>query len=154
MRGRCRDADVETGALVAWLKFAHLSALLAWCAALFALPVLLALYPQTSGGVDRRRLRAATRFTYIAWASPAAVVAVVSGTALIHLTQSYGGWMLAKLTLVTAMVFFHAACGKLMLRQHDARQRGGRRWQPWLAVVPAALVPAVLWLVLAQPRFA
>lgn len=142
------------GDLVAWLKFAHLSALLAWCAALFALPVLLALYPQTHSGVDRRQLRAGTRFTYIAIASPAAVLAVISGTSLIHLTQSYGGWMLAKLTLVTGMVFFHAICGKLMLRQHEARQRGGRHWQPWLALVPALLVPAVLWLVLAQPKFA
>lgn len=140
--------------LLPWIKFAHLSALLAWCATLFALPVLLALYPQTVGGVDRRNLRAATRFTYIAVASPAAVIAVVSGTALIHPTASYGGWLLAKLTLVTAMVFFHAACGKLMLHQHDRRQRGGRRWQGWLALVPSALVPVVLWLVLAQPRFA
>ncbi len=134
------------------LKFAHLSALLAWAASLFALPVLLVLYPHASGGVDRRRLRAAARFTYIAVASPAAVVAVVAGTALIHPTQSYGGWMLAKLTLVTGLVFFHTACGKLMLRQHEARQRGGRRWQPWLALVPLLLVPAILWLVLAQPR--
>lgn len=138
--------------LLPWIKFTHLSALLAWCATLFALPVLLALYPQTASGIDRRNLRAATRFTYIAIASPAAVIAVVSGTALIHPTAAYGGWLLAKLTLVTAMVFFHAACGKLMLRQHERRQRGGRRWQGWLALVPSALVPAVLWLVLAQPR--
>ncbi|MGV3572695.1 MAG: CopD family protein [Ramlibacter sp.] len=140
--------------LLPWLKFVHLSALLAWCAALFALPTLLALYPQTAGGVERRRLRAATRFTYIAVASPAAVIAVVSGTALIHPTAAYGAWLLAKLTLVTAMVFFHAACGKVMLQQHDVRQRGGRRWQAWLALVPAAIVPIVLWLVLAQPRLA
>lgn len=99
-------------------------------------------------------MRAAVRFTYIAMASPAAVVAVVSGTALIHPTQSYGAWLLAKLTLVTGMVVFHAVCGKLMLRQHNLHQRGGRRWQPWLALVPASLIPLVLWLVLAQPRLA
>jgi len=142
------------GDLLPWLKFAHLSALLAWCAALFALPVLLALYPQTASNLDRRQLRAASRFTYIAVASPAAVLAVATGTALIHPTHSYGAWLFAKLTLVTAMVFFHALCGKLMLRQHALHLRGGRRWQSWLALVPAALIPLVLWLVLAQPRLA
>jgi putative membrane protein len=135
-----------------WLKFLHLSALLAWSAALFALPVLLSLYPHAVGRVERLRARAAARFTYIVLASPAAVLAVVSGTALIHPTRSYAPWLLAKLTLVALLVLFHATCGKLLLRQHDRHQRGGPRWQPWLAVVPATLLPLVLWLVLAQPR--
>ncbi len=140
-------------ALVPWIKFVHLSALLAWCAGLLALPSLFALYPVVSGRVDRRRVWAATRFTYVAIASPAAVVAVISGTALIHPTGSYGNWMLAKLTLVAAMVFFHCACGKFILML----QEKPRRWAPvvhrLLVVVPALLIPGVLWLVLAQPSF-
>lgn len=134
-----------------WIKFVHLSALLVWCACLLALPSLLALFPVTQGKVSRRRLRAATRFVYIALASPAAVVAVVSGTALIHLMQVYAPWFFAKLTLVAAMVLFHASCGKLVL----VLRQQPRFWSPGLLLamgtLPLALILGVLWLVLAQP---
>jgi uncharacterized membrane protein len=134
-----------------WIKFVHLAALLAWCACLLALPSLLALFPLAHGRVNRRRLRAATRFVYIALASPAAVLAVVSGTALIHLMNAYAPWFFAKLTLVAAMVLFHAGCGKLVL---VLRERP-RCWPPGLllamAGLPLALILGVLWLVLAQP---
>lgn len=137
-----------------WIKFLHLSMLLAWCACLLALPPLLALFASTEGRVARQRLRAATRFVYIALASPAAVLAVVSGTALVHLMQVYAPWFFAKLTLVAAMVLFHAGCGKLMVVLHQ-RPRG---WPPGvllaLAALPALLILGVLWLVLAQPRWA
>ena len=142
-------------AIVPWVKFVHLSALLVWSAGLLAMPLLLALYPTLSGGrVDRRRLWAASRFTYIAVSSPAAVVAVVSGTALIHVTGSYGTWMLAKLTLVAALVLFHCACGKVLLLLHETPQRWSAGFHRSLAAVPEILIPCVLWLVLAQPRFA
>jgi uncharacterized membrane protein len=137
-----------------WIKFVHLTALLAWCACLLALPALLALVPHAQGRVARRRVRAATRFVYIALASPAAVLAVVSGTALIHLVQAYAPWFFAKLTLVAAMVLFHAGCGKLMLVLHE-RPRG---WPPGVllatAALPLALMLGVLWLVLQQPQWA
>ncbi len=136
-----------------WIKFVHLTALLAWCACLIALPTLLALTPTMEGKVSRRRLRAGTRFIYIALASPAAVVAVVSGTALIHVMQVYAPWFFAKLTLVAAMVLFHAGCGKLILVLRERPQS----WRPGvllaLAGLPCALILGVLWLVLAQPRW-
>lgn len=138
---------------VPWIKFAHLSALLVWCAALVALPALLALFPVTVERIARRRLRAGVRFVYIAVASPAAVLAVASGTLLIHPTASYAPWLLAKLTLVTAMVFFHAACGKLLLVLRLTPQRWPAAAHLALGAVPVLLIPGVLWLVLAQPRW-
>lgn len=136
-----------------WIKFVHLAALSAWCACLVALPSLLATIPVTEGRVARRRLRAATRFVYIAIASPAAVLAVVSGTALIHLMNVYAPWFFVKLTLVAAMVLFHAACGKLVLVLREQP----KSWAPAvllaMAVLPCLLIPAVLWLVLAQPQW-
>lgn len=134
-----------------WIKFVHLAALLTWCASLLALPPLLALVPRTEGRVNKHRLRAATRFVYIALASPAAVLAVISGTALIHLMNVYAPWFFAKLTLVAAMALFHAGCGKLIL---VLRERP-RSWPPGLllamAGLPLVLILGVLWLVLAQP---
>jgi putative membrane protein len=136
-----------------WIKFVHLSALLAWCACLFTLPALLTLYPETTGRIAKRRLVAATRFVYVAVASPAAVLAVVSGTLMIHVTGSYAVWLLAKLTLVAAMVFFHIGCGKLILVLRKTPRRWPAPFHVALVIVPALLIPGVLWLVLAQPRF-
>jgi len=138
--------------LLPYLKFVHFCALLVWCAGLFALPALLSLYGRCANREERVRVVAATRFTYVALASPAAVLAVVSGTAMIHATGSYGGWMLAKLTLVTGMVVFHAVCGKLVLvlqrRPHAVRPG----WLLTLGGVPLLLVPGVLAMVLWQPE--
>ncbi len=135
------------------LKVIHFTALFGWCASLFALPMLLALFPAQAGRVNRRRFLAATRFIYIAIASPAAVVAVLSGTALIHLTASYAPWLMLKLTLVAGMVLFHAACGKLIL----VLNRKPRYWSApahfAFALIPPVLIAGVLWFVLAQPEF-
>jgi putative membrane protein len=136
-----------------WIKFVHLAALMVWCACLIALPSLLALMPMAEGRVTRRRVRAATRFVYIAVASPAAVVAVVSGTALIHLMQVYAPWFFAKLTLVAAMVLFHASCGKLVLVLRERPAGCAPGFLVALAVLPCALILGVLWLVLAQPHW-
>ncbi|KQP43169.1 CopD family protein [Pseudorhodoferax sp. Leaf274] len=135
-----------------WIKFVHLSTLAAWCACLIALPPLLALYPVTRGRVSRHRLKAGTRFVYIALASPAAVLAVVSGTALIHVMGAYAPWLAAKLTLVTGMVFFHATCGKMLLVLREQPRRWSAGFFVGLAAVPLVLILGVLWLVLAQPR--
>lgn len=137
--------------LLPWIKAVHLASLLVWCAGLFALPALLALFPAVKGGVERKRLLAATRFMFIAVSSPAAVIAIASGTALIFLTGSFAPWLLAKLTLVTAMVFFHAGCGKLVLVLHREPARYASGAHLALALIPTMLIPAVLWLVLAQP---
>jgi len=142
-----------TPALLPWIKALHLASLLVWCAGLFALPALLALFPGAPDRIERRRLLAATRFTFIAFASPAAVLAIASGTALIFLTGSYAPWMLAKLTLVAGMVFFHAGCGKLVLVLHREPARWTRGAHLALALVPLLLIPGVLWLVLAQPAW-
>ncbi|RYX97445.1 MAG: hypothetical protein EOO28_03915 [Comamonadaceae bacterium] len=139
--------------LVAWTKFLHLTALLVWCAGLFALPALFALYPAVRGRVEKHRIRAGTRFTYIAVASPAAVIAVVTGTALIHLTASYDTWLFVKLALVAGMVLHHAGCAKMILVLHDKPRIWGMRWYIALVGVPLLLVPAVLWLALAKPHF-
>ncbi len=46
--------------------------------------------------------------------SPAAVIAVFSGTVLVFLAASLGGWMVLKLFAVTGMVMLHVYLGRLM----------------------------------------
>lgn len=127
----------------------HISTLLVWCAALFALPGLLAAC--RAGGDVEHRLRGMTRFTYLMLASPAAVIAVISGTLLIFPTEAFSGWLALKLTVVAGLVFFHVLCGRLIVVLLENPQL----WNVWifhaLVVIPALLVTLILWLVLAKP---
>ena len=80
-----------------WLKLLHLAAIAVWSAGLICLP---ALYVQRAHVADKdskHRLQAMVRFLYVAILSPAAFVAVGSGTALIFVRQSFEPWFTLKL---------------------------------------------------------
>jgi len=149
----CRREEPGTGmeALGIWLKSIHIAALVFWCACLLYLPGLFAAHAQPLRRRDFHRLRAQTRMTYVGVASPAAVVAIVSGSALIYLRDVSGGWLPLKLTVVSAMVVLHLVDGWLVSWH---RERGMSRHSFVLAAlvaVPALLIGLVLWLVLARP---
>ena len=135
---------------MAWLKALHIMTLLVWCAGLLYLPGLFA----SSRGVPARdlgRLHAAMRFSFVVVTSPAAILAIVSGSALAAATAAEGTWLLLKLALVTAMVVFHLYCGRMVTLLDTSPRLGRRSRSPWLAGVPALLILAVLWLALAKP---
>lgn len=138
-------------ALIPWLKTLHIAALVVWCACLFALPALYAGFPGMRHPRAMRRHRAMARFTFIAVASPAAVVAIAAGTLLIHPTGSYAGWLVLKLAIVAMMVLFHVVCGRIVVMLHHHPGAWAARTHRSLLAVPALLIPAVLFLVLAKP---
>lgn len=137
--------------LTPWLKALHFVSLFIWSACLFSLPAIFAAHRSIATVEDAIQLRAATRFAYIAIASPAAILAIASGTALIYPTSAYGGWLPLKLTLVACMSAFHVALGRITLMLHDNPKAWPTRVHALLAIVPAPLVLGVLYLVLAKP---
>ncbi|MFN4087608.1 MAG: CopD family protein [Alphaproteobacteria bacterium] len=137
--------------LIPWLKSLHIAALVVWAACLFVLPALYAGFPALADAGATRRLRAMARFTFIAIASPAAVIAIAAGTLLIHPTASYEGWLVLKLGLVLLMVLFHVVCGRLVVVLHHRPDIWSVGTHLWLTAVPALLVPPILYLVLAKP---
>ena len=138
-------------AATAWLKGIHIATMLVWCAGLFYLPSLFAAHARAADEQGFHRLRAMTQFSYIAVASPAAILAVISGSALIYLTGQHGGWLALKLTVVGLMVAFHVYCGRVLadLRVRPVERRAGS--MSALVIVPTILVPLVLWLVMGKP---
>ena len=138
-------------ALIPWLKTVHIAALIVWSACLFALPALYAGFPDLRDPRGMLRHRAMARFTFIAIASPAAVIAIIAGTLLIHPTGSYAGWLVLKLGVVAMMVFFHVVCGRIVVMLHDHPRAWAARTHRWLLAVPLILIPTVLFLVLAKP---
>jgi len=134
-----------------WLKALHFVSLLIWCASLLYLPGLFFMHAQASSRSRYHRVRIMTRFTFAALASPAAILAVLSGTTLVFLRMAQGEWLMWKLLLVTLMVFFHLYCGGQVSRL-AGRSAVSSRWGLALQLAaPAALMTAVFWLALAKP---
>ena len=76
-----------------------------------------------------------TRFVYVGMASPAAFVAIGSGTALIFLQATFQEWFSLKMVLVGAMAMLHVVAGLVLVRLFLARMAA-------LAGFPVSRCPA------------
>ncbi|QNI02773.1 CopD family protein [Halomonas sp. SH5A2] len=135
-----------------WLKLLHIAALVVWCGSLLYLPALLsqALVLRKNSGFAQDS-PPMPRFFYNSIATPAALVAIATGTLLFLMNGLLGGWLILKLGSVVAMVAAHACFGWLILRL----EMGHYRWiKPanWFALcVAVAGILSVLAFVLAKP---
>lgn len=140
-----------TATMMTALKAVHLSALILWCAGLLALPLLLARHDPQHAQAAYTRLRLLTDASFRLVMTPAAVVAIAAGTALVFVREVYAPWMLAKLAVVGLLVCLHAWEGVAVTRMGET---AGQRPPPG-AVLPVglalSLIVAVLVLVLAKP---
>lgn len=136
--------------MIAWTKAVHIIALMVWCAGLVMLPTI---YVHRNGlrGDQLHDLHRLARVVFINITSPAAFVAVIAGTALIFMRNTFTVWMALKLLAVGLLAAFHVREGYIILHLFD---RDGRyaRWRQ-IAATTATLcsIGAILWLVLAKP---
>lgn len=138
--------------IIPHLKALHIATLALWVAGLFALPLMLARHDPAIGQADYTRVRRATHFGFTLAITPAAVVAVASGTLLIFLREAFVPWMFAKLVFVALLVAFHAWVGGTLVKV--AETRGEHDPPEPLVPLLVLLVPviAILALVLAKPE--
>ncbi len=133
-------------------KLIHIAAIAVWAAGLLYLPGLFAAHPRSAASEAAfRRLRQQTRLVYVGLMSPAAVLAVLSGTVLVFLAASLGGWIVLKLLAVSGMVMLHVYMGRLLgllLNHPELRRPFAHR----LLMVPAVLlIVAAITLVSWKP---
>jgi uncharacterized membrane protein len=136
-----------------WLKALHISTLVIWCSGILMLPTLFAYRPAVESKADLWRLQRFIRFTYTVLISPAAFVAVISGTVLIFMREVFTTWFAAKLAAVGLLTILHLRFGYIILHlfEDDARYQ---RWRMWLSIAGAVVaISTILWLVLAKPPF-
>ncbi len=98
------------------LKMLHFTALIAWCGTLLYLPALIAASCRSPQRAERPGHPQLNRTVFNLIATPAAIVAIGSGTALFLRDGTFGIWLVAKLTAVAVMVICHALCGLLILQ--------------------------------------
>jgi putative membrane protein len=137
--------------LVPHLKALHLGLIAIWVAGLIALPHMLARHDRAIVQAEFARIRRATHYGYVWVVTPAAVLAIASGAALVFLRDVFTGWIFAKVVLVSGLVALHAWVGHTII--HVAETEG--RHEPPGPVLPAlatgVLVIGILCLVLAKP---
>ena len=85
-------------------------------------------------------------------ASPAAVIAIGSGTALIFLQATFEEWFSLKMLLVAAMSMLHVVAGLILARLFSPKGRFGRLAYAGLSTAYVVLIAGILWLVLAKPE--
>ncbi|ARS48985.1 MULTISPECIES: CopD family protein [Pseudomonadaceae] len=133
------------------LKLLHLTALICWCGALMYLPAMIAAGTRSSDDLFYRDHAHLTRMVFTLVATPAALLAIGSGTALFLRDALFDPWLIVKLTTVAGMVICHALCGVLVLRIERVPEPSLRRDCLLIGLLIASLISATLWLVLAKP---
>ena len=136
-----------------WLKLLHITAVILWCGALLYLPAAVAASASAATGevpADTRHRLLRQMYTLVA--TPAALVAIATGTAIFVFQDVMAVWLMAKLGVVGLLVLGHGVCGLLVLRV----ERGEYRWTRGVAWVVAASslawLAAIAWLVLEKPQ--
>ena len=137
-----------------WLKLLHIGAVIVWCGALLYLPALIsaAAAPALSAGRDvHPQWPRLPRRVFIGLATPAALLAIVSGT-LIFVSQGLlAPWLMFKLAGVGLLVLGHGACGLLMLRTERGQRGGVRLACHMVMVLTVSCLLGIAWLVLRKP---
>jgi protoporphyrinogen IX oxidase len=135
-----------------WMKVIHLLADFAWMAGLFYLPRLFVYHADEAVGtatsetfkvMERRLLKAIMR--------PAAVIAVVSGIALMGITRAADPWIWIKLVAVLGLLMVHGVLEKnVRLFAADERPKPARYFRI-LNEVPTVLLIIIVIMVVVRP---
>lgn len=133
------------------IKLIHFAALLIWCGTLLYLPALLAAEARPAAGGSGFSHPQLLRHVFTLAASPAAILAIGSGSILFYGVSSLAPWLILKLSAVALLVLCHAFVGVLVLRVEQGRTQGLPRLSTGLGLAAVLLMTIVLWLVLAKP---
>jgi len=137
--------------MLAWLKAAHIAALCVWCAGLVFLPMLFLGRARRPELPMLKRLWRFTWFGYRGVISPAAVLAIATGTGLIFANNVFVPWLFLKLLVVGGMALLHMYYGHVLEKLADRDRCYPRLGSIGLMVAANLLILTVLLLVLGKP---
>lgn len=133
------------------LKILHVSAMVLWFAGLFFLPRLFVARHRGERDAAAGYFNATANTLYFRMATPAALVAVASGMALIAFGPS-GAWLVIKLVVVAGAVFLHLYMGVVLYELGHGRDRHGPVFYRTLGWLPLLLLLGIAALTGAKPR--
>lgn len=135
-----------------WLKLFHITAVVVWCGALLYLPAAIAAAASpASRATGLPHARHLLRNLYIGVVTPAALLAIASGTAIFLLYGPLAPWLILKLATVALLVLGHGCCGLLVLRAERGQDQG-LRIACWAVMITTLVwLAGIAWLVLRKP---
>lgn len=134
------------------LKFLHLAAIALWSGGLIALPFLFWQRRGLAAGEELDRLHRVTRLVFVELTSPAAFIAIGSGTILIFLQATFAEWFSLKMVFVGIMAMMHVVAGLVMAQLYLPDGRFSRFSYVTLTSAYVLVIAAILWIVLAKPH--
>lgn len=137
--------------LTTGLKFIHIAAIALWVSGLICLPFIYRQRSEVGVEHDLHRLHAMTRFFYVVILSPAAFLAIGSGTVLIFLQQTFVPWFTIKLVFVGVLVFIHLLTGLVILKLFDEAEHYPNWRYILVTSITTAVATAVLVVVSGKP---
>jgi protoporphyrinogen IX oxidase len=137
-----------------WIKSLHIIFVMSWMAGLFYLPRIMVNLAMETETVSTERLLMMARRLY-RFISLLAFPALAFG---LWLWLGYGigkgpgnGWLHAKLGLVILMIGYHHACGSLLKKFEQARNKRSHVWYRWFGEIPILIMSAIIVLVIVKP---
>jgi len=134
------------------LKFLHIAAISVWAAGLICFPFLNRQRNDAGTNTDLHRLHSMARFFYVVILSPAAFIAIGSGTVLIFQRQTFTEWFSIKLLLVGLLAVMHLLTGRILLHSFEKTARVTPWHYPAMTAATIAIVSAIVVVVLAKPH--
>lgn len=137
-----------------WIKALHIVFIISWFAGLFYLPRILVNLAMETGTGATERLLAMARKLY-RFMTLLAIPALAFG---LWLWLGYGigqgagnGWLYAKLALVILLIGYHHACGSLLKKFENGRNKRSHTWFRWFNEIPVIILLAIVLLVVVKP---
>lgn len=134
-----------------WLLLLHISAVVCWCGSLLYLFALTAGVSSQPTMDEQQRHLALLLKIFSRLATPAALIGIISGTALFLTDSITGLWLILKLTLVTALVLCHAVGGWIILSAEKTPARDFTLPSALTGLTVVTLIPVIVWVVLTKP---
>mgnify|MGYP003507730177 FL=1 len=133
------------------LRALHSRGMVAWVAGLCYLPRLFVYHAQSTDRVSLERFKVMERKLFFGIMTPGAVLTILFGTWLWLGYGFHGGWLVAKLVLVTVLGAYHLYCGRLLQDFRHDRSRHGHVFYRWLNEFPVLVLIAAVLLVVLKP---
>jgi len=133
-----------------WLKFLHIAMVGTWFLGLFFLPRLFMAYRRGVADADRAYYNRLTNVIFFYISTPAAVLAILLGMALM-LFIAPAGWLVLKLAVVSIAVLLHVYFGLLLYEMSKGGRSHGPVFFGIIGWVPLVLLLAIAGLTAAKP---
>jgi putative membrane protein len=134
-----------------WVKALHLIFMVTWFAAIFYLPRLFVYHAmaEDEAGIDRFKIMERKLLRGIM--NPGALLTLLSGSWLWLGYGISGGWLYAKLAVVTLLAVYHLWCIVTVKRFARDENTHSHVYYRWMNEVPVLFLVSIIVLVVVKP---